>query len=97
METKLEYMRRVCNELDVALTDVTTRALHLADELNLRVGEDAGPFEVIASLRQQVRIGEEYVKPYTPQRARDVVHWCEEHSTNYAGDRCNFGEHRRKL
>jgi len=34
METKLEYMKRVCNELDVALTDVTTKALHVADDVS---------------------------------------------------------------
>lgn len=70
METKLEYMQRNLNELDVALTDVTTKALHIADELALDVDDDAGPFEVIQELRKQVRIGQEYTKPYSPKRIR---------------------------
>lgn len=64
MESKLEFMQRTLNELDVALTDVTTKALHVADELELNVDDDAGPFEVIQELRKQVHIGQEYTKPF---------------------------------
>ena len=66
METKLEYMKRVCNELDVALTDVTTKALHVADELGINKGLDMGPAEVIITLRHQIQVGEAYNKPFEP-------------------------------
>lgn len=70
METKLEYMRRVCNELEVALNDVTTKALHIADMLGLDINFDEGPEadEVLRKLKQQVRIGEEYMKPFEPKK-----------------------------
>lgn len=88
METKLQFMQRTLNELDVALTDVTTKAFHVADELALNVDDDAGPSEVIQELRKQIRVGEEYTKPYQPRRAKKVVN---EVTQLHKGD-CVVGE-----
>jgi len=71
METKLEYMKRVLKELEEELSAVTTKALHIADELNLPDhDDDPGAFEVILKLRHEVRIGEEYTKPFAPRAER---------------------------
>lgn len=108
METKLAYMKRMLKELEDGYKKLATIAEDVLTSLSLGTDDgDPGPMEVITALRKQVRIGEEYMKPYVPKYkagstdfgagVQDISGWCEEHSTNYSGERCNFGEHRRKL
>lgn len=70
METKLDAMRRVLKELETSYQNLTAYAGAVAEDLGFgdALVEDWGPFEVITKLRAQVRIGEEYTKPFTPKR-----------------------------
>lgn len=116
--TRLEAMKAFLEEIDKSQAFVTQLADELKQIFNLKPDysdECMSETEVvIAELRKQVKLGEDYTRPYTPYRPheakksrdatrvaiktdKDAAGWCEEHATNYFGDRCNFGEHRRKL
>lgn len=100
METKLEYMKRVLKEMEDSYRDLAKKGEAVLFALSLGTDDgDPGPFDVIAALRREVRIGEEYTRPFEPiaQKFKVAASWCEEHGTNYFGDHCNIGEHRRKL
>jgi hypothetical protein len=93
MVTKLEAMR----SLAIRMRDAATKLQDLAEEANhefdlCRDEIDAGPIMILSELEKQIRIGSEYSKEWPQQYG-----WCEEHSTNYTGKHCNFGEHRQKL